>query len=350
MIHDVLATAVAMGASDILLTVGIPPYVRLHEELVPMAQYPVLTPGDTKRFVDILMSGRCFEKLTTSAGNLDFSYAKEGLARFRVNAFLQRGSSALVIRVVPHVVPSLGQLRLPSQLKDIASLSRGLVLISGSTGSGKSTTLAALVNEINENRCLHVITLERPIEYLHRHKCSIINQREVGSDVKSFVEGLRSCEREDADVVVVGEFKDNEVIRYSIELVELGHLVFAECDAVSTVQALERIVEGFPVEQQDSICMRIATALEAAVSQYLVMRKNEDGQVAVLEVFIATEAARTLMAGRKMSQLASLIESGAKHGMQSYRMALDDLYRRGLIGYEQLESGRALLGKGNTRR
>jgi twitching motility protein PilT len=336
-IEKILISAVELGASDVILTVGIRPHARVKGELLPMKEYPEVTQAFTREALQFL---RHNNEIIGLLQDLDFSYTSTGLARFRVNAFSQRGSIGLVIRVVPHVVPSIDSLRLPAQLKDITALTRGLVLVSGGAGSGRSTTLAALINECNDNRTLHIISLEHPIEYLHKHKSSIINQREVGSDVSSFLDGLRSCQREDVDVVMLSEFKDREVIVTALELVEMGHIVLASCDGISAVTTLERIVTKFSQEQQASICMRLSNALEAIISQQLIVRKGKDGQIAAVEILRTTDAVRTLIADKKFMQLESLIESGTKHGMQSFRVAIDNLYKRGLIDRETLEHQR----------
>lgn len=341
-IEKILTSGVEMGASDIILTVGVCPYARVKGVLVPLDRFPVVTQSFTHKALEYL---RGSSEPITPLQDLDFSYAFAGVARFRINAFWQRGSIGLVIRVVPYDIPTIDSLRLPSQLKEIAELRRGLVLVAGAAGSGRSTTLAALINEINENKTLHMITLEQPIEYLHKHKKSIINQREVGSDVASFMDGLSSCQREDADVVMISEFKDSKVISAALELVEMGHLVLAQSDSISAATTLQRIVARFSYDEQSSICARLSTALEFIISQQLIPRKGGDGQIAAVEILRATDAVRTLVADGKFSQLESLIETGIKHGMQSFRAAIENLYKRGLIEREILEQKRLLYGK-----
>lgn len=341
-IQEILISGVEMGASDLILTVGVCPYARVKGVLVPIKQYPALTQSFTWEALEYLRGAK---DPIAPLQDLDFSYAYKGLARFRINAFYQRGSVGLVIRVVPYDIPSIDALRLPSQLKDIAELSKGLILVSGAAGSGRSTTLAALINEINENRTLHMITLEQPIEYLHKHKRSIINQREIGSDISSFIDGLCSCQREDADVVMISEFKDSKVIEAALELVEMGHIVLAASDSISATTTLERIITRFPQEQHTSVSARISTALEAIISQQLIPRKGGDGQVAAVEILRVTDTVRTLIADGKFAQIDSLIESGTRHGMQSFRGGVEDLYKRGLIDRETLEQKRLVYGK-----
>lgn len=268
-------------------------------------------------------------------GEIDFSFAIFGLSRFRVNAFKQRGSTAIVIRTVNENVPTLEELGHPAVLRTLASQPRGLVLVTGPTGSGKSTTLAAMINLINQERPCHILTLEDPIEYLHKHAKSIVNQREMHSDTKSFSIALRAALREDPDVILVGEMRDPETIATAITAAETGHLVFATLHTGSAAQTIDRIIDSFPAHQQQQIRIQLSVTLQGIIAQQLLPRIDQKGRIAALEVLIATPAVRNIIREGKTHQLTSVIQTGAKFGMQPMDMALRDLYRRGLVSYDE---------------
>ncbi|AIF51794.1 type IV pilus twitching motility protein PilT [Pelosinus sp. UFO1] len=329
--EKLLHQAVKSGASDLHITVGVPPILRVNGNLV-RAEHKVLTVKDTEElFFSITKPEQ--QLYFKDHGEIDFSFAIFGLSRFRVNAFRQRGSTAIVIRVVNETVPTLEELGHPPVLKNLASQARGLVLVTGPTGSGKSTTLAAMINLINKERSCHILTLEDPIEYLHKHNQSIVNQREMHSDTKSFTIALRAALREDPDVILVGEMRDPETIATAITAAETGHLVFATLHTGSAAQTIDRIIDAFPAHQQQQIRIQLSVTLQGIVAQQLLPRIDQLGRIAALEILIATPAVRNMIREGKTHQLTSVIQTGAKFGMQPMDMALRDLYRRGIVSY-----------------
>lgn len=332
MMEELLREAVSSQASDLHITVGLPPVLRISGNLTK-TNNAILSPDDT----DVL-----FKSITTAeqqslfqqCGELDFSYSIPGISRFRVNAFRQRGTTALAVRVVTEQVPTLEQLGHPEIVKILSRKPRGLVLVTGPTGSGKSTTLAAMINLINYERSCHIITLEDPIEYLHKHNKSIINQRELHADTKSFASALRAALREDPDVILVGEMRDPETIATAITAAETGHLVFATLHTGDAAQTIDRIIDVFPPYQQQQIRIQLSLTLQGIISQQLLPRTDGFGRVAALEVLVATPAVRNLIREGKTHQIISVIQTGAKVGMQAMDMSLRDLYRRGIVPYE----------------
>lgn len=331
-IDDLLAITVERKASDLHLTVGIPPLIRVDGVLHPLNFTP-LSPQDTQRLVyDILTE----EQITTfeRQRELDFSYGVRALGRFRVNVYRQRGSIAAALRVIPDKIPSFEELRLPPVIREVAEKTSGLVLVTGPTGSGKSTTLAAMVDYINETRNCHIITIENPIEYLHRHKRSMVNQREVGSDTMSFANALRSALREDPDVIMVGEMRDLETTSIALTAAETGHLVLATLHTRNAPQSIDRIIDIFPPHQQEQVRSQLADSIEAIFSQRL-LSKIGGGRIVAVEVMIATTAIRNLIREGKTYQIYGIIETGATYGMKTLDMALAELYREGYIKFEQ---------------
>jgi twitching motility protein PilT len=330
---QLLYQAVQSNASDLHITVGVPPILRVNGKLV-RTEHTLLAVQDTEKF---------FLAITTpdqqahfkNHGEIDFSFAIAGLSRFRVNAFRQRGSIAMVIRVVNENVPTLEELGHPAVLKNLACQPRGLVLVTGPTGSGKSTTLAAMINLINKESSCHILTLEDPIEYLHKHDKSIVNQREMHSDTESFTIGLRAALREDPDVILVGEMRDPETIATAITAAETGHLVFATLHTGSAAQTIDRIIDAFPSHQQQQIRIQLSVTLQGIIAQQLLPRIDQTGRVAALEILIATPAIRNIIREGKTHQLTSVIQTGAKFGMQPMDIALRDLYRRGVVSYDE---------------
>ena len=332
-IEELLQEAVARRASDLHLTVGMPPIIRVHGSLEKM-NFPTLKPDDTRQLFESMTTDdrlRQFQEI----GEVDFSHAIFGLSRFRVNAFRQRGAIAIAIRVISEKVPNLDELGLPDIIKTFSRKPRGLVLVTGPTGSGKSTTLAAMIDLINEERSCNILTLEDPIEYLHRHRNSLVNQREVGTDTQSFANGLRAALREDPDVILVGEMRDMETISIAVRAAETGHLVLATLHTGDAAQTVDRIIDVFPPHQQQQIRVQLSLTLQGIVAQQLLPQRDGSGRVAAVEVLVATPAARNLIREGKSHQLLSVIQTGAKSGMQSMDAALRDLCRSGIISDEE---------------
>jgi len=332
-IDELLRKSVKVSASDLHITVGMPPIMRVNGELTK-EDMPPLTPGDTEEMARHLLSEDQWSKFEKE-GEIDFSYGIKQVGRFRVNCFRQRGTVAIVLRVINHKAPTLDELGFPQIVKDFANKPKGLVLVTGPTGSGKSTTLAAMINMINQEKKCHIITIEDPIEYLHSHGKSIVNQREVGSDTKSFAVALRSALREDPDVILVGEMRDLESIAIAITAAETGHLVLATLHTVDAPQTVDRIIDVFPPHQQQQIRVQLANTLVGIIAQQLIPRRQGDGRVAALEIMAATPAARNLIREGKVAQLYSVMQTGGKFGMQTMDTSLRNLYQQGVISKEE---------------
>ncbi len=332
-IEEILAKGVSLGASDIHLTVGLPPMMRVHGNLVT-SEFPVMTPADT---LDMLISvlnehqRAVFEEL----GEYDLSYASPVSGRFRVNAFKQRGSIAMAFRVVGTNVPSPEVLGVPESVVNLYQRKRGLILVTGPTGSGKSTTLAAIIDKINSSRDAHIITLEDPIEYLHPHKLSMVNQREIGADTESYANALRAALREDPDVILVGEMRDFETISVAITAAETGHLVLSTLHTNSAASTVDRVIDVFPPHQQQQIRVQLANVLEAVITQALIPTADGTGRVAAFEVMHANHAIRNLIREGKSHQLDSVMQTNRKMGMMTMDDAIGALYMAGKIDREQ---------------
>ena len=325
--------AVERRASDIHLTVGVPPTLRINGTLVRL-NLPPLGPADTLRlFESIAPEER--QTFFRQNGEVDFSHTIHGLSRFRVNAFRQRGSVAIAVRLIPEQVPTLDQLELPEVVATLARKPRGLILVTGPTGSGKSTTMAAMINLINEEQSCNIITLEDPIEYLHRHKKSLINQREISADTRSFANGLRAALREDPDVILVGEMRDMDTISIAVRAAETGHLVLATLHTSDASQTIDRIIDVFPPYQQQQIRTQLSLTLQGIISQQLLPRRSGTGRAVAVEILVATPAVRNLVREGKSHQLLTVIQTGAKTGMQSMDAALRDLCRAGIVADEE---------------
>lgn len=316
-------------ASDIHITVGLPPTFRINGTLVSIGETP-LTPEDTMELTKESMNEKQFSDLD-EIGEIDFSYSSPGLGRFRVNAYKQRGSYGMALRVIPLTIPTMESLGLPKVISDIARLPRGLVLVTGPTGSGKSTTLASMIDQINRERSCHILTLEDPLEYLHKHKKSMVNQREIGSDSASFSSALRGALREDPDVILVGEMRDLETIGIAITAAETGHLVLSTLHTNGAAKTIDRVIDVFPPHQQQQIRVQLASVIQAIISQQLLPKADGKGRVGAYEIMIATPAIRNLIREDKIHQIDTSIQTGAKLQMQTMDSSLIDLYTRGLI-------------------
>jgi len=332
-LNELLQFATEQGASDIHLTVGLPPVLRIHKELVFLEE-DKLTPEDTAEMMFSIMSDHQREVFKKKL-EYDFSYGLPGVARFRVNAFFQRGSIAAAFRRIPFEIPPLDSLGVPEVAHDIINHERGFVLVTGPTGHGKSTTLAAMIDEINTNKSVHILTIEDPIEYLFTHKRSVIAQRELGGDTLSFPNALRSALREDPDVILVGEMRDYETIATALTAAETGHLVFATLHTNSAAQSVDRIVDVFPPHQQEQVKTQLSSVLLAIFSQQLIPRADKSGLVLATEVLVATPAVRNLIREGKSFMIPSVIQTNSNLGMQTMEASLKSLVNKGLITYEQ---------------
>jgi twitching motility protein PilT len=331
-IDELLKHTVEKGASDLHITVGIPPIMRLHGKLIPIGEHKLM-PEDTERYIRQILNESQL-KIFQEKGEMDLSFSLAGIGRFRVNVFKQRGTMAAAIRLVASKIPNPEDLGLPSSVIELSKKTRGLILVTGPTGSGKSTTLASLINLINHERADHILTLEDPIEYLHRHHKSIVNQREIGHDSQSYANALRAALRQDPDVILVGEMRDLETISIAITAAETGHLVLSTLHTVGAAKTIDRIIDVFPPSQQQQIRIQMSTVLQAVISQQLLPRRDKSGRVAAIEVMIANPAIRNLIREGKTHQITSSIQTGLKFGMQTMDGALADLYRKGIITRE----------------
>lgn len=330
-IDELLELEVESKSSDLHIAVGLPPVYRIDGDLV-LGNYTKFTPQVSQRMCYDILTDEQIQKFENTL-ELDFSYQLGKSSRFRVNLFRDRGSVASAFRTIPYRIPTLEELRQPPIIRDLTNRQRGLVLVTGPTGSGKSTTLAAMLGEINRNYRKHIITIEDPIEYLHTHVQCVINQREVGADTKEFKNALRAALREDPDIILVGEMRDLETMDLAIHAAETGHLVFATVHTSSAAQTVDRIVDVFPVEQQEQIRVMLSNNLIAVVTQQLVPKVG-GGRVCVQEVMIASPAIRNLIREAKAHQVNSIIQTSAHLGMKSMDQALRDAYNQGLISYD----------------
>jgi twitching motility protein PilT len=355
-IDDLLQDALGSHASDLHLTVGVRPTIRVWGELIPMERYPILEAEDTWQLARSMMD-ESQKKRFDQSWEMDLSYSVQGVGRFRVNVYKQRGAVGAALRAIPRKIPAIEDLNLPAVLADLARRPRGLILVTGPAGQGKSTTLAAMVDRINEERSAHIVTVEDPIEYLHEHKRSIINQRELGLDTLSFPAALRAALREDPNVVLIGEMRDLETISAALTIAETGHLVLATLHTANAAQSIDRIIDVFSPHQQQQVRIQLASVLEAVVSQILLPARLSParlletaiaaipglvsgsgaagvGRVPAVEVMIATSAIRNLIREAKSHQIESAIQTGAQYGMQTMDQSLRHLCERGLISFE----------------
>ena len=346
---DILTQAEKLGVSDVHITAGSPPVYRLHGILFPIDSAEIkkrldilnpeeirtLTSEDTDGLAREIMSSKQYEKFADK-GEFDFSYSIPGVTRVRVNVFKQRHSTALVMRLLSTKIKSFEELGLPSVLSDLARRPNGLVLVTGPTGSGKSTTLAAMIDLINREKRVHILTLEDPIEYLHKHKLGLVNQREIGQDTLSFAAALRAALREDPDVILVGEMRDLDTISIAVTAAETGHLVMATLHTSSAAETIDRVVDVFPPEQQEQIRVQLANTIEGIVSQQLIPRIDKPGRVAALEILVSTPAIRNLIREGKTFQIPTQLQTGVKYGMQTLDMSLRKLYQKKTISREEV--------------
>src|SRR3954462_389551 len=323
---DILINVMELGASDLHITAAAPPMVRLRGRLQPL-DYPKLSPQDTREIVYSILTEEQRKRLEND-WQIDFSYTIPGRARFRVNAFYQRATVGAAFRLIPTRMPQLKDLGVPSVLEEFTKKPRGFVLVTGPTGSGKSTTLAAMLDLINTERHEHILTIEDPIEFLHPHKGCIVNQREIGSDAQSCALGLKAALREDPDVILVGEMRDLETIGTALTAAETGHLVFGTLHTQSAPSTVDRIIDVFPAEQQEQIRVQIAGTLQGVATQALLPTADGRGRVAALEVLLADDAVRNLIRQGKGEQLYSVMQTGTGKGMQTMEQALAELVRR----------------------
>lgn len=331
-LKELVNIATLKNASDIHVTVGLPPVLRINGELIILEE-DKLMPEATKTLVYEALSEKLVNVLEEK-GEVDTSFSSPGIGRYRINAYKQRGSYGMALRIIPLKVPSIESLGLPAVVKDLARLPRGLILVTGPTGSGKSTTLASMINLINQERKCHILTLEDPIEYLHKHNKSIINQREIGVDSLSFGNGLRAALRQDPDVILVGEMRDLETISIALTAAETGHLVLSTLHTIGSAKTIDRVIDVFPPHQQQQVRVQFASVIQAIVSQQLLPKADGNGRVAGFEIMIATTGIRNLIREDKIHQIDSSIQTGAKFQMQTMDNYLLDLYKRGLITKE----------------
>lgn len=331
-LEPLLAAVWSAGGTDLLLTPGAPPFVRIDGAITPLGNRP-LEPGEVDKVVTGVLGKELTERFR-QARQIDFAFTWSSKARVRGNAFMQKGTSALALRVIPLQIPTLAGLGLPPVVSEWVRLPKGLVLVTGPTGSGKSTTLAAMIDHINTHRAVHVITIEDPVEYIHSHKRAAVNQREVGDDTPSFAAALKAALREDPDVVMIGEMRDPESIQAALTIAETGHLVFASLHTNDTAQTLDRIVDVFPSGQQPQIRLQLTHTLVGVLNQQLVP-KIGGGRVAAFEVLVGTSAVCNLIREGKTRQIRNLVSTGQRNGMQTLEANLTELVAAGTVAHEE---------------
>jgi twitching motility protein PilT len=333
---DVLLDVLRLKASDLHLTAGSPPMVREKGRLRAL-DYPVVSPQQTREIIYSILTNDQRKRLENE-WQIDFAYSIPGQGRFRVNAYFQRASLGAAFRLIPNEMPALEDLGLPPVLRDLTKKPRGFVLVTGPTGSGKSTTLAAMLDVINKERHEHIMTIEDPIEFLHRHQNCIVNQRELGADAQSFALGLKAALRQDPDVILVGEMRDLETIATALTAAETGHLVFATLHTQDTAQTVDRIVDVFPPAQQHQVRVQLSVSLQGIVTQQLLPTADGQSRVCATEILVPTPAVRNLIREGKTHQIYSALQTGGAHGMQTMDAALVDLVRRQKITRELAEA------------
>ncbi len=332
-IDELLEHMVERDASDLHVTTGTPPVIRVRGNVERLEEFAAFTPEQTQQLLYRILSSEQQKHLELKR-QLDFSHSIPGLARFRVNVYFQRESIGAAFRLIPTELKTLEELGIPSSLHQLAEKPRGLVLVTGPTGSGKSTTLAALIDEINRTRSEHILTIEDPIEFLHRHKRCIVNQREIGPDAVSFAEALRAALRQDPDVILVGEMRDLETIATALTAAETGHLVFGTLHTQSAPSTIDRIIDVFPAEQQEQVRIQIASSLQGVVTQALMPTADGVGRVPALEVLLPDDAVRNLIRQGKVEQVYSVMQTNTSRGMQTMEQSLADLIQKRVVSLE----------------
>jgi twitching motility protein PilT len=331
-LDQLLRQLVDSNGSDLHMTTGIAPCIRIHGSLAPISDYPPLTPEDTERLVRSIATETQWQRFSEDQ-ELDFAYALEGVSRFRVNIYRQRSAVGAVFRTIPHTIRALADLGLPDTVENFAALPRGLVLVTGPTGSGKTTTLASLLDVANRTRRAHIMTIEDPIEYVHTHKKCVVNQREVGADTADFPTALKHVLRQDPDIILVGELRDLETTSVAVTAAETGHLVLATLHTQSAAQTIDRIIDIYPAHQQQQIRAQLANCLQGVVTQALVPRRDNKGRTIVCEIMLATSAIRNLIREGKVHQIPSFLQASGDLGMVSFDQHLAGRYRAQIISY-----------------
>lgn len=339
-IDDLFRLMVEQKASDLHLTSGAPPFLRLHGNMSPL-NYRQLSNQDVQALIFEILTEKQ-KKAFVEKWELDFAYVVEGLGRFRCNVFMQRKGLGAVFRTIPEKIKTAQELNLPPSIIDLTETDRGLILVTGPTGSGKSTTLAAMIQHINSNREAHILTVEDPIEFVHPNLKSLVNQREVGSHTKTYANALKAALREDPDIILVGELRDLETISLALTAAETGHLVFATLHTSSAAKTIDRIVDVFPPGQQGQIRTMLADSIRGIVAQSLFTRADGQGRVAAFEIMKGTKAIANLIRENKIYQIPSIIQTGAQHGMVLYEKYVDDLVKKGLV---TMADAKSFLGK-----
>ena len=332
-INELLEEVLVRGASDLHITVGAPPVMRINGVLQRIEEYPRLTGNDTRDMIYSILTARQREQLEANL-EYDLSYSVPGSARFRVNAYFQRNSLGAAFRIIPYRIKTVEELNMPPVIKELSQLPRGFILVTGPTGQGKSTTLAAIIDLINETRNEHIITVEDPIEFLHVHKRCIINQREVGADTHSFSNALKYVLRQDPDVILVGEMRDLETISTALTAAETGHLVFATLHTQDAPQTVDRIIDVFPTYQQQQVRLQLAGTIQAIITQQLLPHRDGKGRVPSVEIMIATSAIRNMIREAKSHQIYSAMQAGGQYRMQTMDSSIAALYKNGIISYD----------------
>jgi twitching motility protein PilT len=332
-VPELLAALLEREGSDLHLTTGAPPVIRVHGDLERLDQYPVLTPRALQGMIYAILPQKLRERFEQEL-ELDMSYSLPGKARFRVNVYFQRDSVGAAFRLIPYEIKSIDELELPGVVADLARFQRGFVVVTGPTGSGKSTTLASMVNVVNSERAAHIMTVEDPIEFLHKHQRCIVNQREVGADTHGFSHALKHVLRQDPDVILVGEMRDLETIGTAITAAETGHLVFATLHTQDAPQTIDRIIDVFPPHQQQQVRVQLSTTLQGVVTQQLIPTHDGRGRVVACEVMVATPAIRNLIREGKVHQIYSAMQAGGRYGMQTMDMALAQHVKAGRISQQ----------------
>jgi twitching motility protein PilT len=332
-IDELLELMVGRGASDLHITVGTPPAIRIRGHVSRLDEFSALDPDTTRTLMYQILSTEQQKRFEVNR-QLDFSHSIPGVARFRVNVYMQRESVGAAFRVIPDQIKTLEELQLPTSLAQLAQKPRGLVLVTGPTGSGKSTTLAAMIDEVNRTRHEHILTIEDPIEFVHRHKSCIVNQREIGVDAVGFGEALRGALRQDPDVILVGEMRDLETIAIALTAAETGHLVLGTLHTQSAASTIDRIIDVFPAEQQEQVRIQIASSLQGVITQALLPTADGQGRVAALEILLPDDAVRNLVRQGKVEQIYSVMQTNTSRGMQTMEQALQELVSRRVVDYD----------------